>query len=87
MGGAARLYAQIPSTDGLGGCANEPLFELHGPGGQKWAVYEGGRLDGVPEGTSVVNRARALLSALRGLAREELLPAGSVTNLKTEASE
>ena len=34
-----------------------PLFELTGPDGHKWELYENGVLKGFPDGTIVINRA------------------------------
>ena len=44
----------------------ELLFELHGPDGHVWRLYENGRADGFPAGTIIVNKAKPLLDSLRG---------------------
>lgn len=46
--------------------AGKPMFELHAPDGQRWALYADGRSEGFPEGTILINRALPLLSALCG---------------------
>ena len=55
-----------------------PLFELSGPDGHKWEIYENGVVKGFPDGTIVINRALPRIYAL--LAGEKQLPATSVTN-------
>lgn len=42
-----------------------PLFVLHGPDGHVWRIYENGRYEGFPEGTSIENWALPTLNALR----------------------
>lgn len=43
----------------------QPLFEVHGPEGQKWELYENGNTVGFPKGSLVINRANMALNALR----------------------
>ena len=45
---------------------NLPLFELHGPSGHIWKLFEDGRKEGFPPGTVILNYARPLLASLRG---------------------
>lgn len=52
------------------------LFELYGPGGHRYALYEDGTAIGFPEGTVVVNRAMPLVSSLR--ARIKQFPASGI---------
>lgn len=52
---------------GLGGTGDQnPLFELRGPDGKTWMLYEDGTATGFPDGTVIVNRARPQLDSLRG---------------------
>ena len=55
----------------------ELLFELHGPLGQVWKLYENGRAEGFPEGTVIVNRAKPLLDSLL---REQQIPCSGVSH-------
>ncbi len=51
---------------GWGSDDQNPLFELHGPDGQKWALYEDGTATGFPDGTVIVNRAIPRINLLLG---------------------
>lgn len=42
------------------------LFELHGPGGEKWMLYLDGSSEGFPPGTVIVNHASPLVNAMIG---------------------
>ena len=43
----------------------EPLFELRGPDGHIWRLFENGRAEGFPEGTVIRNNAIRVLGLLR----------------------
>ena len=44
----------------------EPLFELHGPNGEEWKLFENGEVTGFPDGTWLVNHAAPLMDLMRG---------------------
>lgn len=41
------------------------LFELRGPDGHVWRLYENGVAEGFPEGTVLMNLANAKMNAIR----------------------
>ncbi|OJW95509.1 hypothetical protein [Thiobacillus sp. 65-1402] len=61
--GFSRRSARLP---GWGSGDQNPLFELRGPDGAVWMLYEDGRATGFPDGTVIVNRAKPQLDLLRG---------------------
>lgn len=61
----------------------ELLFELRGPNGQEWRLYENGRATGFPEGTVIVNRAKPLLDSMRG---EKQVPGAGVADKQAEVA-
>lgn len=61
----------------------ELLFELHGPEGQEWRIYENGRATGFPVGTIIVNRAKPLLDSLRG---KKQIPGPRIPDQKPEVA-
>lgn len=79
QGPHAALSRAVPCNDGLGGAVSPaPIFELHGPDGKTWMLYEDGTATGFPEGTVIVNRAMPLLDLLRGWIKK--LGGPSITN-------
>lgn len=59
-----------PGAAGWGSGDEEPLFELRGPDGKTWMLYEDGTAIGFPADTVTVNRARPQLDLLRGRIKE-----------------
>ena len=43
----------------------EPMFELHGPDGHIWRLFENGRAEGFPVGTTLINGSSLMLYGLR----------------------
>ena len=64
---------------------DELLFELRN-GEYTWRLYESGYVEGFPEGTVILNKARPLLATLRCLAGKKDVPAAHVTGQKAETS-
>ena len=65
--GFSRRSARLP---GWGSGDENPLFELRGPDGKTWMLYEDGPATGFPDGTVIVNRARTRLDLTRGWVKE-----------------
>ncbi len=61
----------------------ELLFELRGPDGREWRLYENGRATGFPDGTTIVNRAKPLLDSMRG---EKQVPGSRVADQQPEVA-
>lgn len=75
----AALSRRVRVDGGVGGGVSpEPIFELRGPDGKTWMLYEDGTATGFPEGTLIVNRALPLLDLLRGWIKK--LGGPSITN-------
>ena len=55
------------------------LFELWGPDGQEWRLYENGVVEGFPVGTRFLNHAKPYIDALRGRAAKQSIPCTGVT--------
>lgn len=65
--GLRRGYGEGPVERRVGGAVSPaPTFELLGPDGKTWMLYEDGTATGFPDGTVIVNRAKAQLDLLRG---------------------
>lgn len=68
----------------------EPLFELRGPDGHMWRLFENGRAKGFPLGTVILNRARPLLAMLQArianLERAGVTSKKAAPNLEKEAN-
>ena len=62
----------------------EPLFELRGPDGHIWRLFENGRADGFPEGTVIRNNAIRVLALLRSAAREVNVESAHVATHEAE---
>lgn len=69
----------------------QPLFELRGPNGEAWTLWEDGRVAGFPDGTVVINRAKPVLDELRcrvkpysGTSIVRCLPNGDIVSTSFE---
>ena len=71
LSGLRRHYGEAPLERLVGGAVSPaPTFELHGPDGKTWMIYEDGTTTGFPDGTVIVNRAKPQLDLLRGRIKE-----------------
>ena len=70
----SRLLDTTPKINGAG---PYPMFDLRGPDGEIWMLYEDGTITGFPDGTRILNRAIPLLNSLRG--RIKQLEASSIS--------
>lgn len=59
------------------------LFELWGPDGHEWRLYENGAVEGFPDGTSFLNHAKPYIDALRGRMAKQSIPSTRVTTKET----